>query len=163
MLENIDLLARENDGLIVQRLFKPVMGHDDVVDECTGVSTRKHEAHFANNPVDDVLTALHQVVGVDGERRYILVQNERLGILTIGGLIELAVGVDAIRTILENCMPENVVDVGVTVLPAERNLLTIVTLEGVGLNSPPIAALHVGTRSVTAEVEFHSYPFLGCL
>ena len=48
------------------------------------------------------------------------------------GLIEITVRVNAIFTILKNRVTENVLHIGVTVLPDERDLHSVLMLECIG-------------------------------
>jgi hypothetical protein len=50
-----------------------------------GFAPRQNQAYLTNNTVKNLLRLLGQLVGVDGQRRNVLVLNQRLGILGLIG------------------------------------------------------------------------------
>jgi hypothetical protein len=79
---------------------------------------------------------------------------------SLAGLIEITVSVNSIITILENGVPQNILRVGMTMLPNERNSHLVLMLESARHDSSTVRALESSFGSVTAEIWFHFDVFL---
>ena len=136
----------------------------DVVDKSPGVGGRENEAHLDNVAMNHIGPILRQSVRVDGHRVDVAVREEILDVLGSIGLVQITVGVDTIITVLKKGVTENIVRLVVRVLPDERDLTTVVVLEGVVSNNTAIGALQVVLRGVATEVvvvchfDYSSFP-----
>jgi hypothetical protein len=146
----------EDDCLVLELVDGTVgVSHGDVVDLRTRVGAGQNQRHLPDHAVENLLALLDQLVGVDRELVDVLVLNEDLGVLTGRRRVEEAVGVDALVTVLENRVAEDVVGRVVAVLPDERNSHLVLVLEGLRHDGPTIRALETSLGRPTAEIGFH--------
>ena len=149
----IELKTGVDDGLVLQLDGLAVRVLDrEVVDDGTRIGASHHEADLTDHAVDDVGRLLHELVCEDGQRRDVAVHHQRLGVLSRVGVVEVTVGVDAIRSILQHRMTENVGGLVVAMLPDQRHGHLVLVLEGIRHDGPTVGALETGLSGPTAEV-----------
>jgi hypothetical protein len=152
----VGVLEREagvDDRLVVEGDDVAVAVREaNVVDQSAGVRTGEDEADLTDHAVRHRLRLLDQLVGVDREVLDVLVLDELASGVGLLRLVEIAVAVDAVVTILEDGMTEYVLRLVMVVLPHQRDRGLVLVLEGVGQNRPPIGALQVGLGGPPAEV-----------
>ncbi len=134
--------------------------HEDVVHAGTRVGAREHEAHFLDVTGVNELAALDEVLRphrelVEGSLLDKIVRSDRRRVLGV----EEHVTPHAIFLVLEDCVAQNLVNVGVVVLVDDRNCRAVLVLERVGHDRSPVRALQVRLRDVPGEIRFHFDPF----
>jgi hypothetical protein len=127
----------------------------DVVDQSARIGARQDQRQLANDAVRNLLGLLDQTVGEDGQRGDISVLHQRLRVLTLGRLVEEAVGVHALISVLENGVAQDVLRRCMPVLPNERDSLRVLVLEGARKNRAPIRAPETELRGPATEVRLH--------
>ena len=129
----------------------------NIVDERPGISPGEHQRDLDDVAVNYVPTLLAQSIRIDRERIDVAVTDELPSVIARIGVVQLAVGVDAILTVLELGVAKHVLGIGMTMLPDERNVLAVVLDERVLQDSPTVTARHIVLGRVTGEVVLH-YP-----
>src|SRR5690606_36955930 len=107
-----------HDSCIV-KVFDRAIGmlEVDIVDESSGIGSGDDKTNLSNKAVHDLLTLLHQLVSVDGKRIHVAMLHGHLGTLSLGRTVEVASGVNAVRTVLKNSLTKNIVRIIVPMLP----------------------------------------------
>lgn len=148
--------GRDDRGVLERRVFASVgMTDRHGIDERTRICTREHQADLTNDAVHDTRRPFEEVVCPDRQHVDVAVLNTLLGGLSLDGIVEESVGVDPIFSVLEDGVTEDVLRIGVTVLPDERNSRCVLIPERVRENGPTIGALQSGLGCVAAEICFH--------
>src|ERR1051325_1739580 len=75
--------------------------------------------------------------------------------LCFSGLVKETVPVNAILTSFKNDMSENVLGIGMAVLPHKRDLHLVLMLERISHDCAPIRALQSRFSDITTEICFH--------
>ena len=130
----------------------------NVVDQGARVGPRQDHGNLDDVAVNNVTTSLVEAVGVDRESLDVAVLHELLGVIRTRSVVERAVGVNTLIPILEQCMPENIVDGVVPMLPYKRHALAVILLERIMLDSAPIGAGQVVLSGPATEVKLHPSP-----
>ena len=160
----LELEAGVDDGLVVQGLDEVVRVSDtDLVDESAGIGTAQDQAQLTDDAVEDLLGLLLQPVRVDRERDDVSVLDQRLGVLGLGGVVEVGVCVHTVLTLLENRMTQNVLGVVVGVLPDEGDRCLVLVRERTPHDRSTVGALESHLGCVPAEVSVLSSHFEGLL
>ena len=104
----------------------------------------------------NVGSLLLELVCINGKRVNVSVLDQKLRSLTTFGLIELAIGVNAFVSVLENGMSKNLIRVSVLMIPDQRNFLTVVAFERILANDSSIGALQIIACCPSAKIKvFH--------
>ena len=93
-----------------------IMCHDNVY-VCARVSPCENETEFSNFAMKYFTAILFKLISPNGERTNISMTHKLLGKLTIFAVIKEAISINALITILENCVAENSIGVVVLVVP----------------------------------------------
>ena len=133
-----------------------------VIDEGARVGSCNHEADLTNGSVHNVVALVDELVGVDRERGDVPVLNALLRLGCGLAIVEEAVDVHAVVTVLQDSVAENVRCLVVLVLPNQRNPLAVTILERAGHDRPTVCALETILGGIAAEICFHfeCSPFL---
>ena len=134
------------------------MLQSNVVDQGAWVGPGQDHGNLDDVAVNNVSPSLVEAVGVDRESLDVAVLHELLGVLGARSVVESAVGVNTLIPILEQSVPENVVDGVVPMLPYKRHALAVILLERIMLDSAPVGAGQVVLSGPATEVELHPSP-----
>ena len=126
---------------------------DDGFDKGTRIGTSENQAQFTDVTVNNVRTLLLKLICIDRQCIHVTMLNQELGSTAAFGIVELAVGVDALVAIFKQRMPEHVVDVGMLVTPDKRYLLAIIVLECVSTNDATVRTFQIVTCCPSAEIK----------
>ena len=139
------------------------VGHIHKVDEGAGIGPGDHQADLTDHAMHDVLIRrLLQPIGVDRQGCDIPMLDQRLGRLAAFGIIERAVGVNAILAVLQKGMAQDVAGFVVPVVPNQGNRLPITILECVMANGASIRAYKIvsGRPATKVILQTHFELFL---
>ena len=81
-------------------------------------------------------------------------------VVSSGGVVEVAVSVNALGSVFQSDVAENVVGVVVTVLPDERDNVPIIVCECVVANSSPVTAPNIVLGRPPGEIKRRIRHFL---
>jgi hypothetical protein len=119
-----------------------------------------NKAYFTNCSVKNLACSFNKFIRPNRQHSNVAVIKKVLCMSSLAGLIEVSVSVNSIITILENGVPQNILRVGMTMLPNERNPHLVLMLESARHDSSTVRALESSFGSVTAEIWFHFDVFL---
>src|SRR5699024_8803171 len=111
--------------------------------------------YLSDVPVRYDPAALLQIISIDGHRVHVAMSNSRTSVLCALSIVEVAVGVNAICTILQDSMTKNVRHVLMSVLPDQRNFRAIVLFKSIRQNSSSVRTANVGTTCVPTKISWH--------
>src|SRR5664280_1040190 len=117
------------------------MSDGNVVDNSARISTRKNKTNLTDCSMKNPSCSLNEVVCPNRHHRDVLMCNQSMSMLCLGGIIEESVAINTILTILEECMPEDILRIIVTVLPNKWNRHGVLMFERIRHNSSPIGTL----------------------
>ena len=148
-------VANDNGALIIACneaiLTILAMGHHEI-DIGSGVCSCKDKAQLTNLAMNDILAHLLKLVGIDRQRSYIAMLHESLSRLSSFGVVERAIGINAIITILQQGMAQNILRIVMLVVPYQRYGTTIIVLECITSDSPAIAAQQIVSGCPSAKI-----------
>ena len=125
-----------------------IMCHDNVY-VCARVGPCENETEFSDFAMKYFTAILFKLISPNGERTNISMTHKLLGKLTIFAVIKEAISINALITILENCVAENSIGIVVLMVPNQRNSLAIIVLKCVFLNDSAIPAKQIITSGPT--------------
>ena len=148
-------VANDNGALIVtcdEAIFAVfAMSHHEI-DIGPRICSCKDKAQLTNLAVDDILAHLLKLVGIDGQRSYIAMLHESLSRLSSFGVVERAIGINAIVTILQQGMAQNILRIVMLVIPYQGYGSAVIVLECITSDSPAIAAQQIVSGCPSAEI-----------
>ena len=97
----LEVQAREDDCFVIENLIGIPMSDTYVVNVCTRVGPVDDKTHFSDCAVNHGRSSTLQLVCVDRQLSNIAMTDEFLGILSLWGIVEYRVGVDAVRSMFE--------------------------------------------------------------
>ena len=122
------------------------------IDKCTGVSTLMHQTHFANATMQYIRASLLKLIGVNGQSTDVTMLDKDFRNFTISGVIEEAIGVNTLLTVLKPCMTKNITRTVVLMIPDQRDFNAVIILKGVPTNHSSIGTLKVVSGCPAAEI-----------
>jgi hypothetical protein len=161
----LELQTSVDDCIFVEHLFHSIAVADsDVLDESAGIGAGEDQADLTDCTVEDLLGTLNQLISPDRHHVDVAMLEKLTSLLCLLRLVEEAIGVDAVISVLENGMTQNVLRILVSVLPHERHLHGVLMLESARHDGTAVGALEPRLGGVAAEICFHfdfSFPKLG--
>lgn len=124
-----------------------------VVNVCTRVGPVDDKTHFSDCAVNHGRSSTLQLVCVDRQLSNIAMTDEFLGILSLWGIVEYRVGVDAVRSMFEFRMTQNIIRVIVEMLPDQWDDLSILVLKRSCFNNSSIRAFETRPRCIPSEIK----------
>ena len=146
-----DLLSGINNGLFLVLL---PMTHDRV-DVGAGVCSGQHKADLSDRAVQNIRPLLLELVGINTQRGYVAVLHKKLGVAAGFRFVECAVGVNAVLTVLQQRMAQNIHCIVVLMVPDQRDRLPVIALECVLADRASIGAFQIVTGSPATEIVPH--------
>ena len=143
------ILRHADDGR-VSRII--AVSHRDVLDSSSRIGPSKNQGNFNDVSVFYNGTLLSELIREDRHSVNVAMLNQFACVFSLLAPIKEAVGVDAITSVLEHCVTENIGDFAVTVLPNKRHNGPIVLRECIVADSSTIATLNAGNSGPAVEV-----------
>ena len=152
----VEFFTRINNCFIIQLIDVSIrVLNGDIIDHGSGIRTRQNQTDLTNNTMLDITTILTQMIGIDGKRIDVTMGNKFLCLLCSRRIVEYAIAINAIVTILEQCMTENVIGRIMIMLPNERDYISILFGKCIVHDRTTIGATNVVLSRVTTEITFH--------
>ena len=126
--------------------------HHDSVDIRTGISPGKYQTHLSNNAVHNLAAAMLELVGVDRKGLDVAVLDALLGVESRRSVVEEAVRVHAVGSILKKGVSENIIGSHVIMLPDHRDNRMILLLECPRHDDSTVCATNVVLGCVAGEI-----------
>ena len=130
-----DLLARINYCIFIGHL---TVFNGKRFNECSRISTGKNKAYFLYVTMKYIAALLSKPVCKNRKSCNIAALNKELGITALFCIIEFSVGVNALGFVFEKRMSKYIVSRVMSVIPYNRNRVTIVFLERISHDSSSV-------------------------
>ena len=114
---------------------------------------------LSDHSMQNITARLLQFVRINRQGLHVTVANSFFRCQTRFALIECAIGIYTLIAILEQRMTQNIIRVIMTVVPNQRNGLSIVVLERILTNGSTIGAQNVVSRGPTTKIVFLHFDF----
>lgn len=149
---DVEFDARVDDQ-VGFHVIERVIGVGDVVNPGAGVGACEHKAHFADQAVENIISSTLQNLRPDRQRINVAVLERVPHVLRLLGLVEAALGVDAIVALLESRVSEDHRGVRVVVLVDERDLSPVLLIESALADRETVRALQIVLGGVPTKVK----------
>ena len=102
--------------------------------------------------------SLLKIVRINGQRNDVAVRDRLFSIGSLRAVVEGAININALVTVLKKSVTKDVGGIIMLVLPDKRNDLAIAFLEGIVTDRPAIGTTKIVLRRPTMKIVFHCYP-----
>ena len=146
-----DVFSSINDSF----LFGFLAMLNDGINKSTRISTCKNKAHFTNNTMHYICTLLLKFICKNRQLSDVAMLNQRFSILTVYCIIERTVCIDTLVPVFKESMTENVGRLVMSVVPDQRNDLSIAFLESIFQDSSSIRATDIIPSRPSGKIICH--------
>ena len=152
----IEFFTRINNCFIIQLIDVSIrVLNGDIIDHGSGIRTRQNQTDLTNNTMLDITTILTQMVCINRQGINVSMGYEFPCLLCSRRIIEHAIAINTIITILEQCMTENVIRRIMIMLPNKGDHVSILFSKCIMHDRTTIRATNVVLSRVTAEITLH--------
>ena len=152
----VEFFSRINNGFIIQFINIPIgVLNGNIIDHSTRIRSCQNQTDLTNNTMLDVTTILTQMVCINRQGIDVSMGYEFPCLLCSRRIIEHAIAINTIITILEQCMTENVIRRIMIMLPNKGDHVSILFSKCIVHDRTTIRATNVVLSRVTAEITLH--------
>ena len=154
---DINRLIKVDNGLFISAVLMSNYRINERTRICSGIN----QAQFPNNAMDNIRSILLQLISIDGHRTNITMLHKLLSVNAVLCLIKDAVGINAITSIFQKCMTDDILHATMVMIPDKRHLCSILIGKCPGTNNPAICTFDIISGSIAAKIipKCHFYYF----